>query len=73
MTATAAPPLKPEHSDSEHSPAPAETTGQELDPRSCDPTQGRQIGFAPYDDPTKGRAIGSHPYDDPTPRTTNRL
>jgi hypothetical protein len=36
------------------------------DPRSFDPTQGRTVGFDPYDDPTQGRKLGSDPYDDPT-------
>ena len=47
-------------------PAPARTTPGEVEPRSFDPTQGRQSGSNPYDDPTQGQKIGSDPYDDPT-------
>jgi hypothetical protein len=47
-------------------PAPADTTPQEPDVRSFDPTQGRKIGSDPYDDVTQGRKLGSDPYDDVT-------
>jgi hypothetical protein len=70
MTTTIAPNLKPDHAESDRRPTlvpvPANTTPQEPDVRSFDPTQGRKIGSEPYDDPTQGRKIGSEPYDDPT-------
>jgi hypothetical protein len=59
MTTTIAPDLKPDHYESEAQltlhPAQAETTPEEHDADSFDPTQGRQIGSLPYDDPTRGR------------------
>ena len=70
MTTTVAPDLKPEHPESEQRPtlvrALADTTPQQSNMRSFDPTQGRKIGSDPYDDPTQRRKIGSDPYDDPT-------
>lgn len=70
MTTTVAPNLKPERPEGEQRPtlvrAPADTTPQQPNMRSFDPTQGRKIGSDPYDDPTQGRKIGSDPYDDPT-------
>jgi hypothetical protein len=70
MTTTVAPDLKPDHAESDRRPTlvpvPADTTPQEPDVRSFDPTQGRKIGSDPYDDPTQGRKIGSARYDDPT-------
>lgn len=70
MTATVAPSLNPDHAESDRRPTlvavPADTTPQEPDVRSFDPTQGRKLGSDPYDDPTQGRKIGSEPYDDPT-------
>ena len=36
-------------------PASADTTPQEPDVRSFDPTQGRKLGSDPYDDPTRAR------------------
>jgi hypothetical protein len=70
MTPTVAPNLKPDHAESDRRPTlvpvPAETTPQEPDVRSFDPTQGRKLGSEPYDDPTQGRKLGSEPYDDPT-------
>ena len=42
---------------------PADTTRDEPEAHSFDPTQGRKIGSDPYDDPTQGR---SDPHDDPT-------
>jgi hypothetical protein len=70
MTTTAAPNLKPNHAESDRRPTlvpvPADTTPQEPDARSFDPTQGRKIGTEPYNDPTQGRSIGAKPHDDPT-------
>jgi hypothetical protein len=70
MTTTFAPDLKPDHTESQERstlvPVPPDTTPQEADVRSFDPTQGRKIGADPYDDPTQGRKLGSDPYDDPT-------
>lgn len=70
MTTTLAPDPKPDHSEIEPWPAldrdPADTTREQPDAHSFDPTHGRQIGSHPYDDPTHGRQIGSHAYDDPT-------
>jgi hypothetical protein len=70
MTTTVAPELKPDLPENEKWPPldqePADTTRQQADARSFDPTQGRKIGSDPYDDPTQGRKIGSDPYDDPT-------
>jgi hypothetical protein len=70
MTTTVAPNLKPDHAESDRRPTlvpvPADTTPQQPDVGSFDPTQGRNIGSDPYDDPTHGRKIGSDPYDDPT-------
>ena len=66
MTTTVAPNL----TESEEWPTlgrdPTDTTREEFDAHSVDPTQGRKIGSDPYDDPTQGRRIGSDPYDDPT-------
>ena len=70
MTTTVAPNLKPDHAESDRRPTlvpvPADTTPQEPDVRSFDPTQGRKLGAEPYDDVTKGRKLGSDPYDDVT-------
>ncbi len=59
MTTTVAPELKPGHAESDQRPtlvpAPADTTPQEPDVRSFDPTQGRKVGADPYDDPTRAR------------------
>ena len=70
MTTTVAPNLKPDHAESDRRPTlvpvPGDTTPQEPDARSFDPTQGRKRGSDPYDDPTQGRKLGSDPYDDPT-------
>ena len=69
MTTTVAPDLRPDHTESDTRPTlvpvPADTTPQERDVRSFDPTQGRKLGSDPYDDPTQGRKLGSDPYDDP--------
>jgi hypothetical protein len=70
MTTTVAPDLKPDEYESEGQPllrpVPTETTREEADAESFDPTQGRKIGSDPYDDPTQGVRTGSHPYDDLT-------
>ena len=70
MTTTVAPHLKPDHYESEVrlvlQPVPAETTPEEPDADSFDPTQGRQIGSLPYDDPTQGRKVGSDPHEELT-------
>src|SRR5947199_2563479 len=70
MTTTVTPNLKPDHAESDgrptRVPVPADTTPQERDERTFDPTQGRKLGSDPYDDPTQGRKLGSDPYDDPT-------
>jgi hypothetical protein len=70
MTTTVAPNLNPDHAESDSRPTlvpvQADTTPQEPDVRSFDPTQGRKIGSDPYDDPTQGRKLGADPYDDPT-------
>ncbi len=70
MTTTVAPDLKPDHPESEDRPtlvrSLVDTTPQEPEVRSFDPTQGRRVGTHPYDDLAQGRQIGSHPYDDPT-------
>jgi len=70
MTTTVTPDIKSEHSESEEWPTldrePADTTREEPEAHSFDPTQGRKIGSDRYDDPTQGRRIGSDPYDDPT-------
>ena len=59
MTTTAAPNLKPDHTESDTRPTlvpvPADTTPQERDVRSFDATQGRKLGSDPYDDPTSAR------------------
>ena len=44
---------------------PTDTTHEEVDAHSFDPTQGRKLGSEPYDDPMQGRKLGSEPYDDP--------
>ncbi len=70
MTTAIAPDQKPDHSEIERWPTlhrdPADTTREQPDAHTFDPTQGRQIGSHPHDDPTQGRQIGSRPYDDPT-------
>jgi hypothetical protein len=70
MRTIIAPGIESGHSESEEWPIldrePADTTREELQAHSFDPTQGRKIGSGPYDDPSQGRKIGSDPYDDPT-------
>ena len=70
MTTTVSPEPRPDLPEREERPTldqePANTTRQQADARSFDPTQGRKIGSDPYDEPTQGRKIGSDPYDDPT-------
>jgi len=55
MTTTVAPNL----TESEEWPTlgrdPTDTTSEEFDAHSIDPTQGRKIGSDPYDDPTRAR------------------
>ena len=59
MTITVAPNLKPDHAESDRPPnlvpIPADTTLQEPDARSFDPTQGRKIGSDPADYPARAR------------------
>lgn len=70
MKTAIAPNVRPDRRESEEWPAlvpdPPDGAREAIDTRSLDPTQGRKIGFEPYDDPTQGRKIGSDPYDDPT-------
>ena len=70
MTTTVAPDLKPDHSQAAAWPTLvpdlADTEREAAGERSFDPTQGRTVGFDPYDDPTQGRKLGSDPSDDPT-------
>ncbi len=70
MTTTVAPNRTADHADNQDWPTvggdSANTTREEPDAHSLDPTQGRRVGSDPYDDPTQGRKIGSDPYDDPT-------
>lgn len=59
MTTTIAPDLKPDHHESEERPALGRdlvnTSREQPESGSFDPTQGRKIGSDPYDDPTRGR------------------
>lgn len=70
MTTTVTPDLRPDPAQTEEWPTlhrdATHATRDELDAHSFDPTQGRRLGFYPYDDPTQGRKLGSDPYDDPT-------
>jgi len=69
MTTTVTPEIKQDHPESQEwrtlAPDLADTT-REGRADWFDPTQGRTLGFDPYDDPTQGRKLGSEPYDDPT-------
>jgi hypothetical protein len=42
-------------------------------PEPADATEGRQIGFRPYDDATQGRTLGSDWRDDATRARRGRL
>jgi hypothetical protein len=58
MTTTVARDLKTDHESDRRPtrvPAPADTTPQDPDVSSFNPTQGRKIGADPYDDPTQAR------------------
>ena len=70
MTTPVATDLKPDHLELEEWPTldrdPADTTREEPDAHSFDPTQGRQIGSDPFDDATQGRLNGSSSFADAT-------
>jgi hypothetical protein len=76
MTTTVTPNLKPDHAESDRRPTlvpvPADTTPQERDVHTFDPTQGRKLGADPYDDPR--RDASSVPTRTTTPpRDASRL